>query len=74
MASCVRPFDDEDSMCGNPGFHEVVPLVDETTGSGPQLPGLNKRCRNRKLREQLQVELVYPTILEGLPQALSADQ
>lgn len=34
-------------------------------------PGLNKRCRNRRLREELQVELEYPTAAEGLPQALS---
>ncbi|WP_339726974.1 SDR family oxidoreductase [uncultured Gimesia sp.] len=32
--------------------------------------GLNKRCCNKRLREELGVELVYPTIQEGLPQAV----
>ncbi|QDV52340.1 SDR family oxidoreductase [Gimesia fumaroli] len=32
--------------------------------------GLNKRCSNLRLRETLGVELVYPTIQEGLPQAI----
>lgn len=31
---------------------------------------LNKRCRNRRLREELQVELAYPTIATGLPAAV----
>lgn len=35
-------------------------------GSG----GLNKRCSNRKLHNELLVQLRYPTIGEGLPQAL----
>ena len=35
-------------------------------GSG----GINKRCLNRRMREELQVVLTYPTINEGLPQSL----
>ena len=31
---------------------------------------LNKRCKNRRLREELAVELAYPTIETGLPAAL----
>lgn len=33
--------------------------------------GLNKRCNNQRLREELGVELVYPTIREGLSQAIT---
>lgn len=32
--------------------------------------GLNKRCCNKRLREELGVELSYPSIREGLPDAL----
>ncbi len=34
------------------------------------LESLNKRCRNTRLRSELQVELAYPTITTGLPAAL----
>ncbi len=37
-------------------------------GSG----GINKRCRNKRLREELQVALKFPTITAGLPHALAA--
>ncbi|MDB5347656.1 MAG: dependent epimerase/dehydratase family protein [Schlesneria sp.] len=37
-------------------------------GSG----GINKRCRNKRLREELQVTLQFPTITVGLPHALAA--
>ena len=37
-------------------------------GSG----GLNKRCRNNRLRQELLVDLRYPTISEGVPQSLGA--
>lgn len=33
--------------------------------------GLNKRCNNQRLREELGLELVYPTIKEGLLQAIT---
>ena len=33
-------------------------------------PVPNKRCSNRRLRDELRVELTYPSIEEGLPQAL----
>ena len=32
VASCVRPFDDAGTLCGNAGFDDVVPLIDEQTG------------------------------------------
>lgn len=36
--------------------------------------GINKRCNNRKLREELQVELQFPTIDSGLPAAIGAEE
>ncbi|WP_339909733.1 SDR family oxidoreductase [Symmachiella dynata] len=42
-------------------------------GSGSGRHGaesLNKRCKNRRLRDELAVELAYPTIETGLPAAL----
>lgn len=33
--------------------------------------GLNKRCRNARVKRELGVELAYPTIEEGLPAAVS---
>ncbi|WP_417385912.1 SDR family oxidoreductase [Gimesia sp.] len=32
--------------------------------------GLNKRCNNKRLREELGVSLTFPTITEGLPNAI----
>ena len=34
---------------------------------------LNKRCKNRRMREQLGIELNYPSFSEGLAQSLSAE-
>jgi nucleoside-diphosphate-sugar epimerase len=34
---------------------------------------LNKRCSNRKLHEELKVELRFPTLHEGLPNAIQND-
>lgn len=48
-----------------------APVPQFTEAPAASGAGLNKRCCNRKLREQLQVPLAYPTIEEGLPQALS---
>jgi nucleoside-diphosphate-sugar epimerase len=45
-----------------------APSSAEDTGTAR----LNKRCCNRKLHEELQVRLAYPTIESGLPHALSA--
>ena len=42
VASCIRPFDDAGTMCGNPGFDEVVPLIDPKTGK-PWTPFLALR-------------------------------
>jgi nucleoside-diphosphate-sugar epimerase len=43
------------------------PTFTEATGEAAN--SLNKRCSNRRLREELQVELQYPTIAAGLPHA-----
>lgn len=32
VTSCIRPFDDAGTMCGNSGYDEVVPFIDERTG------------------------------------------
>ena len=36
--------------------------------------GQGKRCSNRKIREDLGVELMFPTIQEGLPQAMAGER
>jgi nucleoside-diphosphate-sugar epimerase len=40
------------------------------TTAAPSNAGLNKRCNNRRLREELRVVLRYPDILSGLPDAM----
>ena len=44
------------------------PNSSPSRGSG----GINKRCRNKRLREELQVTLQFSTITAGLPSALAA--
>ena len=44
--------------------------VPQFEGSGGRTSGLNKRCSNRKLREELGVELAFPTYREGLLDSL----
>lgn len=43
------------------------------TYSTERAAGLNKRCSNQRLRETLGVDLVYPTIKEGLLQAIKSN-
>lgn len=46
-------------------------------GGGSERHGgdsLNKRCNNRRLREELAVDLAYPTIETGLPAALAESE
>lgn len=52
-------------LCGAPA-PRFNPEIAPGRGSG----GVNKRCRNRRMRDELKVELQYPTFSEGLPQAL----
>ena len=40
------------------------------SNSTERAAGLNKRCNNKRLREELGLEPVYPSIWEGLPQAI----
>ncbi len=42
------------------------PLFSEITADSPERLKLNKRCSNKKLREQLGVKLRFPTFIEGL--------
>ncbi|MEX1232072.1 MAG: SDR family oxidoreductase [Planctomycetaceae bacterium] len=46
------------------------PLPNSAVLAKTATSGTNKRCSNRKLRDVLQVELAYPTISTGLPDAL----
>jgi len=32
VASCVRPFDDDDIMCSNPGYSDISEIENPTTG------------------------------------------
>jgi nucleoside-diphosphate-sugar epimerase len=56
---------------------EYYGLLAELVGAPPPVfadfdpASLGKRCSNRKLREDLRVELAYPTIDHGLRQALA---
>lgn len=47
------------------------PRFDPTSSLSRGSGGINKRCSNRRLREELQVALQFPTISAGLPHALS---
>ena len=53
---------------GLPESGEPVPA---TSPEQPHPSNLNKRCRNRRLREKLQVDLQYPRFDVGLPNALA---
>lgn len=46
------------------------PPTFDATQAARRGQGLNKRCRNRRMRESLGIELRFPTIKEGLPHAL----
>lgn len=48
----------------------VPPMTPESTSSDASPAALNKRCSNRKLRAELCVNLLFPTIATGLPQAV----
>ena len=47
------------------------PVFDPSMDSGLRVSGLGKRCSNRKLRDELGVELRFPTIETGLPDAVA---
>lgn len=49
------------------------PQFDGRSSERHDAGSLNKRCRNRRMRDQLEVELAYPTIETGLPAALGAE-
>lgn len=64
----VRRRDYYSLLCELAGV--AMPAFD--SGSAPRHgEGLGKRCSNRKIRQDLGVELRYPSIRQGLPQALS---
>lgn len=49
------------------------PTFASLTSESPERSKLNKRCCNRRMREELQVSLRYPTIAEGLRASLSPE-
>jgi len=53
--------------------HVPPPPFDDALPARRGAGGLNKRCSNRKLHERLGLTLRYPTIREGLPAALIAN-
>lgn len=46
------------------------PIFESTSESNTSSAELNKRCSNRKMRDALQVRLIYPDINTGLPHAV----
>ena len=52
-------------LCGAP-----PPTFDPARDSS-RIDGLGKRCRNRRMKDELRVELQYPDIGDGLPAALA---
>ncbi len=46
------------------------PTFDASTGARHGAGGLNKRCSNRRVRDELGFEPRFPTIAEGLPDAI----
>jgi nucleoside-diphosphate-sugar epimerase len=40
----------------------------------PRTSGLNKRCRNQRLKDELGVELLFPSFAEGLPHAVDSEK
>ncbi|QDT92709.1 SDR family oxidoreductase [Gimesia algae] len=57
-----------------PRFASAVPGENSSKStrfnSTERASGLNKRCDNRRLREELGISLTFPTIAEGLPDAI----
>ena len=53
-----------------PGSRDPASLREELSSSGFERRVSARRCRNRRMREELGVELRYPTVREGVPAAL----
>jgi len=47
-------------------------MFSELVAGTPETADFNKRCSNRRMCDELQMELLYPTINTGLPQAIRA--
>lgn len=43
-----------------------IPQFDELSATAPEMKRHNKRCVNRRMREELRVELGFPTAIDGL--------
>lgn len=56
-----------------PRFEMDDVVANEVTSiSNGRTQGLNKRCRNTKIKEEFGIELIHPTIFSGLPACLEA--
>ena len=55
-----------------PVFAEMAETPLTSAQNVNRTAGTNRRCRNRRLHEELQVQLMYPDIDSGLPQAIAA--
>jgi len=51
-------------------FGAPAPTFDPARG-GSRVDGLGKRCRNERMKSELGVELMFPSIDDGLPAAIS---
>lgn len=49
-----------------------APVFDESQPARRGAGGLNKRCSNRRLREELRIELRYPNFRDGLAHAIAS--
>lgn len=50
-----------------------LPVFADATAAGVDSRDLGKRCSNRRLHNELGIELAYPTLTQGLPTAIEAD-
>lgn len=67
-----RPITRRDYYATLAGLVEAPPpTFDTSQEGGTRTVGLNKRCCNSRLRQELGVELTCPTIEQGLPQAIA---
>lgn len=52
------------------GVSEEISRKSTRFNSTERAAGINKRCNNKRLREELGISLTFPTIAEGLPDAI----
>ena len=50
------------------------PVFEKLAADAPEHRQFNKRCVNRRMREELHVELRFPTVIEGLRHLFEGQQ